>query len=127
MTDRLLASRYRGLTFDRTTGVKPPPGTDKLKNMLGFTVKDAMKSSIDAFNKGGYKFSLDKMTDQLFDGDVQKNFKDGVRFKGVFSIPVCEVETSDQFDDLEIDSQNSVYWGAIEKNYPDSGNRNGIQ
>lgn len=126
MTDA--ASRYLGATFEHTCGVSAVAGWKDLEKEVGATVHDAMRSSIDAFEKGGYKYDSADYTDNIFEGNVREKIDLGSRYQGVWTIPVCEVESSSQFEDIKIDKDTSLYWSTVDKNHPDEGKgQNGVQ
>ncbi|PGH10686.1 hypothetical protein AJ80_07442 [Polytolypa hystricis UAMH7299] len=73
----------------------PPPGAPKMKDIVGYPATHAIQSSVDAFLDGGYKFDAAGLIDtNLLLHNPYNNYIAGAQFKGVFNIPVCEIETS---------------------------------
>lgn len=126
MTDA--ANRYLGANLEHTSGVSSVSGWKELEKEVGTGVHDAMRSSIDAFEKGGYTYDPTDYVDDIFEGDVREKIDLGGRYQGYWTIPVCEVESSDQYDDLNIGKDTSLYWSTVDKNHPDKGKgQDGIQ
>lgn len=92
---------------------------DELEKELGASVHDAMKSSIDAFNLGGYKYNPEDEIDDLLSGDVAEKAEAGSRQRGYWNIPVCQVESSDQYDEMDMDDPDDFAWRDIDSNMPD--------
>lgn len=122
---------YKGWAFGETNtgpGHKPVPGTDKLKEAIGTTVQDAMRSSIDYFNSYGYKKPHDDdIVNDVFEGDIEPKYHARARYKGMFNIPVCEFESSKQWSDYDPDSAPDRAWPYIIQNQHDGSITNGIQ
>lgn len=120
--------RYRGATSDTSCGLSPIPGWEDLEKEIGPTLHDAMMSSIDAFNDGGYEYNgSDEIIDDLFDGDIEAKVDERSRYKGIWNIPVCEVESSDQYGETGLDkvATSSLYWQYVDGSSSGPGNLNG--
>lgn len=89
---------------------------------------DAMRSSIDAFNKGGYTYNASSYIDEVFEGKVQEKIDVGSRYPGIWTLPICEVESSKQYKEANLGKETSLYWSRVDKNYPDKGKgQHGVQ
>lgn len=122
--------RYLGSSFSATSGVDPLPGSkEDLEKHVGITTQDAMLSAIEAYNDGGYKYESADDTDHLFEGDIQEKIDMKSRVKGFWSFPICEIETSDEFEKTGLqDDPTSVYWSTVDHNRPaHSKGSDGIQ
>ncbi|KAL4912895.1 hypothetical protein BDW62DRAFT_215977 [Aspergillus aurantiobrunneus] len=118
--------------FGAGIGVDPPPGWESLESEIGATIEDVMLSSIDAFNAGGYKYDASETDmDEIFNGDIREKMEIGSRLKGVWNIPVCEIESSAQYEDTGLTKDGStgdIKWDKVERNRQDFGTRDaGIQ
>ncbi|KAL4918262.1 hypothetical protein BDW62DRAFT_66179 [Aspergillus aurantiobrunneus] len=109
---------FQGQTGEVKPLLKAIPGWEELENEIGTSYKDAMLSSIDAFNKGGYKYNATDYLDEIFDGDIQEKVDMGSRVAGIWNIPVCEVESSAEFADTGLDGKKSDAsgWSKVDKN-----------
>lgn len=126
-----LSYRYLGSTSTSDPGIKAVPGFADLEAQVGATIHDAMLSSIDAYNDNGYRYNASENIDDIFSGDIAGKINTGSRVKGIWSIPVCEVERSAQYDETGMESvaEDSLHWGTIDGNNgtPDNNWRHGIQ
>lgn len=131
----MTSKRYRGATAGATSSVDPLPGSkEDLEKHVGITTQDAMLSAIEAYNEGGYKYESAADIDHLFEGDIQEKIDLKSRIKGFWNFPICEVETSDEFDTTGLQQEEygptSVYWSTVDNNRPPGkGNKgsDGIQ
>ena len=82
-----------------------------------------MISSIEAFNMGGYKYNALDYADKLLEGNILDKIEMGSRYPGYWTIPVCEIESSGQWDDTGLGTvkETSLYWKKVDKNHPDKG------
>ncbi|KAL4917391.1 hypothetical protein BDW62DRAFT_218201 [Aspergillus aurantiobrunneus] len=115
--------QYRGATEAGTSGVDPMPGSkEDLEKHVGITTQDAMRSAIEAYNDGGYKYDSAADVDHLFEGDIQEKIDMKSRLKGFWFFPICEVESSEEFDQTGLQQEKygptSLYWSEIDHNYP---------
>ncbi|PGH02843.1 hypothetical protein AJ80_08793 [Polytolypa hystricis UAMH7299] len=83
--------------YQRGVQLTSPAGASKLSETIQITAQEAMKSSIEAFESGGYKYDPSILLEQnVLTIDPTANWQAGARLRGVFNIPVCEFESTAQ-------------------------------
>ncbi|KAL4919656.1 hypothetical protein BDW62DRAFT_209603 [Aspergillus aurantiobrunneus] len=123
-------NKYLGATTGKPPGITSIPGWKELEKEVGITIEDAMLSSIKAYNIGGHKYDASEYIDELFEGDIQEKVHEGPRMPGVFTFPVCEVQTSEEFSVTGLDGKtsDSSSWNKLDYNKPvGKHSSNGIQ
>lgn len=72
--------------------VQQPPGWGELQN-VGFSAHDIIESSARAYDLGGFSFNpADQMT-QILKSGSKNLLTDSVSLPGIFTIPVCELDS----------------------------------